>query len=522
VGRLAVRQESWHDMADAATIDATDINLNADTAGINPANPGKPVPAQPSPLDKYGSQMEGLQKQDQAAFDQEQSALAPRYSALNSSLAAGNPRPPDQQKLEAPPNPEDYKKNSMAFASAMAVLGAVASKWTRNAGNASLNAFAGALNGWQSGNMQAYEDAAKQWEQATKQTIDNNKMVMDKYKEVLENHKQNIDEQMAGIQLVATQFHDKMMFDAAAAKNYTLVASIYEKNQQYTEKAATAAAKLQETKAAQDQKNEANAKWLASPPGQQWIGQQPPEDQLKYNAFVQQYGSGQPRSAPAMALKAFTQEYTEKNGHPPSAQEVTDFAANYGGEVKATRDFSTGTQGNALRSFSVAIDHLGVAEDIGKSLQTGDATMVNRVKNAVKQQFGYEGTLDFNFAKKIVGDEITKSILGSGAGTGQDRQDIQAAFNSANSPEQLAGVIKTAKRLMAGQLRGLKQQYGQTTGKTDFDSRLSEPARRELEGLDTVAAPPEAIAHLREHPELQGDFDAKYGNGSAAKVLGGQ
>jgi hypothetical protein len=285
--------------------------------------------------------------------------------------------------------------------------------------------------------------------------------------------------------------------------------------------------KLSGDKYHETQQNQAKAQQLETPEGQAWIQGLDPANRLKIEGFLKVYGSGAPplpssgggtgagarnqiyadwktqftaekgrpptadeekrflqsmttvRSAPAMALQKYIEEHPDA-----SPEEIAQFAAHYSSEQKATRDFGSGTQGNAIRSFSVALDHLDVAEQLGQALKNGDNQRVNALRNTIKEQFeGWEGAVDFNFAKKIVGDEITKSILGSGAGTGQDREDIQKAFSSANSPQQLEGVIKTAKRLMAGQLHGLKQQYEQTTHQTDFDQRLSPAARRELEGL---------------------------------------
>src|ERR1700677_3203253 len=104
-------------------------------------------------------------------------------------------------KVKDAPNPQDYKKYSMEFASAMAVIGAIAGRWTRHAGNASLNAFTGALNGWHQGNLEAYEQASKQWEAATKQTLENNNVEIEKYHEIMNNKSANIDQMMAAMQV---------------------------------------------------------------------------------------------------------------------------------------------------------------------------------------------------------------------------------------------------------------------------------------------------------------------------------
>jgi hypothetical protein len=229
------------------------------------------------------------------------------------------PQQPTQQQLGPAPDAKDYQKGAMEFASAMAVLGAVASKFTRVTGTQALSAFAGALNGWKQGNMQAYEDAAKKWEQDTKATLENNRQIMDKYKLALENRKMNIDEQMSQIQLTAAQYHDKMMYDAAASKNYTLVAQIYEKNAEYTAKATDAAAKLQQKRDEQKQKNEQSAAYWLSPEGQQRFQQLPPAQQAGVKQLIDIYASKNAKPQNAALTK-----FLEENPNA-TAQQIQNF-----------------------------------------------------------------------------------------------------------------------------------------------------------------------------------------------------
>ena len=61
------------------------------------------------------------------------------------------PQMGEQQKPPPAPDAKEYRKHALAFASAFAVLGAVAGRFARVPGGAALSAFSGAMNGWQQG-----------------------------------------------------------------------------------------------------------------------------------------------------------------------------------------------------------------------------------------------------------------------------------------------------------------------------------------------------------------------------------
>lgn len=144
---------------------------------------------------------------------------------------------------------------------------------------------------------------------------------------------------------------------------------------------------------------------------------------------------------------------------------------------KAEKDFATGKPGNTVRSFNVALSHLDTLDTLADALNNKDTRLINVIGNKISVQTGSSAPTNFEAAKKIVGDEIVKAIVGSGGGV-TDRQEAASAISSASSPAQLKGVIKTYKELMKGQLGGLRDQYKATTGKDDFDTKyLSEAAR---------------------------------------------
>jgi hypothetical protein len=155
-------------------------------------------------------------------------------------------------------------------------------------------------------------------------------------------------------------------------------------------------------------------------------------------------------------------------------------------QVKATEAFGTGKQGDVIRSFDVAVDHLTLLRNLAQEMTNGTGISgfrpSNALVNAFKREFGYDLPTNFDAAKHIVAGELTKAIVGSSGALG-DREELAAPLDNANSWQQLAGVIdKTYLPLMAGQMHGLQRQYEYTTKKTDFQQRLSPRTRALLEG----------------------------------------
>jgi len=152
-------------------------------------------------------------------------------------------------------------------------------------------------------------------------------------------------------------------------------------------------------------------------------------------------------------------------------------AKEYFTRAKSEKDFATGRQGNTIRSFNVAISHLNTLDALATALDNGDVQRVNQLANRVASETGKEAPVNFNAAKKIVGDEIVKAIVGTGGGV-TDREEVARTISAINSPAQLKGVINTYKELMSGQLDGLRSQYKAATSRDDFDKKfLTEEAR---------------------------------------------
>lgn len=155
-------------------------------------------------------------------------------------------------------------------------------------------------------------------------------------------------------------------------------------------------------------------------------------------------------------------------------------AKNFATAQQTMNNFSKGPQGNSVRSFNVALEHLDTLKDLTAALGNNDVKRINQLSQRVSEELGRAAPTNFEAAKQIIGEEIIKAVVTGGGGV-TERQAAGERLSRANSPQQLAGVIDTYQSLLVGQLKGLKTQYeGGTLGRTDFEDRFLTPRAREL------------------------------------------
>jgi hypothetical protein len=411
----------------------------------------------------------------------------PKYPALNAPPMPAAPQL--KQQNEPAPDAKEYQQDAMEFASAMAVLGAVAGRFTRAPGGAALGAFAAALKGWQSGSLQAYENAAKKWEADTKTTLENNRQVMEQYRQALQDRKMNIDEQMSNIQLISAKYHDQMMYDAAQSKNYTMVAQIYEKNMQYTEKASEAAAKLQQKRDEQKTKNEQSATYWLSPGGQAELNAVNPDGTPKYSeaqkAGVKQmidlYGQKQVgKSAIANDRAQFISEFEEREGRKPTSAEITDWEGNRAGATAYGR--TAGTQGARVENAVNEVEQLiPQAVEASHNLPRGKFVNVNQLMQSYEKGTSDPAYNDFALANFSLVNAYTRAMNPQGVPRIQERLEQHAAgiLSTATSPEAYdVQVRRLWKEVQASKTATAKTAQGRSPG--DINSPVP--------GLDDKAA----------------------------------
>lgn len=182
---------------------------------------------------------------------------------------------------------------------------------------------------------------------------------------------------------------------------------------------------------------------------------------------------------------------------------------------KTLTAFTSGAEGQSVRRFGAATQHLQVLGNLANALANGDTRAINAARNAVRTQFGSAARTNFDGAKQLVANEVQKAVAGVPGGEAE-RQSLMNAISSASSPQQLAGIIATFEKLMTGQLNALGQQYKSGTQRGDFSQRFLTPAVRKIyESYGGTPSPtPAALKYMHEHandPAIVAQFVDKYG-----------
>jgi hypothetical protein len=209
---------------------------------------------------------------------------------------------------------------------------------------------------------------------------------------------------------------------------------------------------------------------------QRFLAENPDATAEQIQQFMQA-GRGGARSGIGMYMQRYLQEHPDA-----SDDDVKKAAQDYQSEGSALTKFTSGPQGNAIRSFNVVVDHLGTLGEAAAALKNGNLKLFNQIAQTVAEQTGSPAPTNFEATRELVGDEIVKAVVGSGSGALGDRDAIKATVNKANSPQALAGVIDQYRKLGLGQLKGLGLQYSEATGRDDFDRFLAPGTKAFFEG----------------------------------------
>lgn len=216
-------------------------------------------PAPTTPLSASGpgiaQQMQANDAETQKILSAESAQMKPAVDKASSLLSADAPKAPQLQAApESPKLKEEQAHNAQEFLASAILIGGIAGALSRSHVTTALNAFGATIKGYREGQIQAGQEAFEEFKSASEAVKANNAAMQTEYQNALADRKMGIDQQMAQVQLIATQYHDQLMAQAAGSKNYLLVAQLMERQAEATEKFNIAYDKLDQQHSEFDQK----------------------------------------------------------------------------------------------------------------------------------------------------------------------------------------------------------------------------------------------------------------------------
>lgn len=182
-------------------------------------------------------------RREQGVYAQRERALEPLRERQMELAERPLPQRPQMRQTQPAPQRNDPGADENWLIASM-LLGSLAGAFTRNHVTNALGALTGAINGYQEGSRQKFDQNMQIWEAEHKRAVEANQQALDEYRGILEDRKLTNEQATIELQLAAQKFDDQAMATAARTKNSLVVAQLYDKQVQALEQLKTSGAQV--------------------------------------------------------------------------------------------------------------------------------------------------------------------------------------------------------------------------------------------------------------------------------------
>lgn len=433
-------------------------------------------------------------------YEDKSRALAPIRQRMADLAAQPLPQPPQMQQPPAAPHRIDQQE-SENWVMASGLLGALAGALTRRHQTNALAAFTGAMQGYQEGSREKFDQNMKVWEAENKRVIETNQNALAHYRQILETRNQNMEQMSVALQMAAAQYDDQAMATAAKTKNSLVIAQLYDKQAKtlgdMRESSQKITMGLQQQREA-EWKKQADA-WINSDKGQATIQAMrsyqiaPPSTNTRTG--LEAAINREVWSQLAMTPGGFDQGKFARDQATKKAQALLPIQVERASETSAARTQATreAQLDLILRSAKPSIQK---AADASLAVPRTTFTHLNELFQMAESEIGDPALLTFRLANQQVAEQWAKAMNPTGTMAVAYFHVAQDKLSTATSPESYMSALKFLDGWMDQEIAAAKSKAPQTVkwpdnpahsttiGQMPGAIQQQEDALRERTGID--------------------------------------
>jgi hypothetical protein len=400
--------------------------------------------------------MEKSQGLEVGNLQQRQREMEPlRQKALSQAMQSPPQIPKQDKPPDRPKQRDQHDDENWLFAAS--ILGSLAGAFTRNHATNALAAFSGAMQGYQEGSKQKFDQNMKIWEAENKAVQETNKQAMDEYRDILQNRKLSMDQMSVAMRLAGEKYDDQAAVQAAKTKNSLVMAQFYDKRYEAALKMQQSADSLLE-KRDEATRRENNKMAIAQ---MRALGVTPGQEGALIDAIGQykQPPITGPRGAAIMNLvQEKYQDYDVKEWFDKKQRSTTDARVDAAGRTAGERVGATRAT-NLEAAARSAGPLVTMAAEAAKNVPATAFPRLNSIMQATAEELGDPALVRFRFANLELGRLIAR-VINPSSSTITNYQAQQAAelFLTANSPEGYQASLEQAKNLIEREYKAAQEQ----------------------------------------------------------------
>lgn len=373
-----------------------------------------------------------------------------------------------EEKTKTPPEPpkrqNQHDDENWLFAAGL--LGALAGAFTRNHATNALAAFQGALQGYQEGSREKFDQNMKIWEAENKKIIESNNQAMNEYKSILENTKLSNEQMSIALQVAASKYDDQAMAISAKSKSAFQIAQHYDKEAQALSQLQESYNRIKESSAAAREReqsrwrDEASA-YVTSPEGVARINaiktlrEPPPPANSRTSAlgFRDQAVRDELSKDPDFNFNSFNRGEAVKK-----IEQTTDSMAKRAGETAGarTREVAATNIETVMRSAAKVIPQAAAA---ASRVPATGFPKINELMQAAEENIGDPALRAFRLANIELAETFARAMNPrSSIVSVANMNRAVSEISTADSPEAYTAMLHQIRQFVENQYSAIQEE----------------------------------------------------------------